>query len=123
MTPVAPDRPARADELPAPWSLAGEEVLRAAGGSTVGLTVLEAGERLARDGRNELPEPPQPSTLARLLSQYADVLIYILIAAAVLKAITGDWVDFAVIVVVIVATGLIGFIQEGRAVSALAGLR
>ena len=51
------------------------------------------------------------------------MLIYILIAAAVLKALTGDWVDFAVIVVVIVATGLIGFIQEGRAASALAGLR
>lgn len=123
MTTAAPDHPARTTVLTAPWSLPGEEVLQAVASSSDGLTGREAQERLARDGRNELPEPPQPSTLRRLLSQYADVLIYILIAAAVLKALTGDWVDFAVIVVVIVATGLIGFIQEGRAASALAGLR
>jgi magnesium-transporting ATPase (P-type) len=121
--PVPAEHPPRADVAPSPWSLPAEEVLRGVAGSSGGLTSREAQERLVRDGRNELPEPPQPSTLRRLLSQYADVLIYILIAAAVLKAITGDWVDFAVIVVVIVATGLIGFIQEGRAVSALAGLR
>ncbi len=113
----------RALPLPAPWALPGEEVLRAVGGSADGLTAREVEERLARDGRNELPEPPQPSVLRRLLSQYADVLIYILVAAAVLKALTRDWVDFAVIVAVIVATGLIGFVQEGRAASALAGLR
>lgn len=123
MTTAAPDHHARTTVLTAPWSLPGEEVLRAVDGSPDGLTGREADERLVRDGRNELPEPPQPSALRRLLSQYADVLIYILIAAAVLKAFTGDWVDFAVIVVVIVATGLIGFIQEGRAASALAGLR
>ncbi|NUU16571.1 HAD-IC family P-type ATPase [Cellulomonas humilata] len=107
----------------APWSIPAADVLGAVDGSPDGLTGDEAAARLARDGRNELPEPPRQSTWRRLLSQYADVLIYILIAAAVLKALTRDWVDFAVIVVVIVATGLIGFIQEGRAASALAGLR
>jgi len=122
MTTAAPDH-SRTETLPAPWSVPGQDVLRAVAGASDGLTGREAAERLARDGRNELPAPPQPSVFRRLLSQYADVLIYILIAAAVLKAITGDWVDFAVIVVVIVATGLIGFIQEGRAASALAGLR
>lgn len=123
MTTAAPDHHSRADVRGAPWSFPADEVLQAVAGTSDGLTGREAQERLARDGRNELPEPPQPSVLRRLLSQYADVLIYILVAAAVLKALTGDWVDFAVIVVVIVATGLIGFIQEGRAASALAGLR
>ncbi|WP_298458162.1 HAD-IC family P-type ATPase [uncultured Cellulomonas sp.] len=122
MSTTAPDS-SPTQTLPTPWSLRGEEVLRAVVGSPEGLTGRDAEARLARDGRNELPAPPQPSVLKRLLSQYADVLIYILIAAAVLKAITRDWVDFTVIVVVIVATGLIGFIQEGRAASALAGLR
>lgn len=122
MTTAAPDH-STADVLPAPWSLPAEEVLAAVAGSPDGLTGRDAEERVARDGRNELPEPPQESVWRRLLSQYADILIYILIGAAVLKALTQDWVDFAVIVVVIVATGLIGFIQEGRAASALAGLR
>ncbi|WNB87064.1 HAD-IC family P-type ATPase [Cellulomonas sp. ATA003] len=125
MTTAARDlRPAQPSAaIPAPWSLPGPEVLRAVDGSVAGLTGPEAADRLARDGRNELPTPPQPSVLRRLLSQYADVLIYILVGAAALKAFTRDWVDFTVIVVVIVATGLIGFIQEGRAASALAGLR
>lgn len=113
----------RAEAPTAPWSLPARDVLAAVAGSPDGLSAADARERLARDGRNELPEPPQPSVLRRLLSQYADVLIYILVAAAALKAFTGDWVDFTVILVVIVATGLIGFIQEGRAASALAGLR
>ncbi|MEP7765087.1 HAD-IC family P-type ATPase [Sanguibacter sp. 25GB23B1] len=122
MTTAAPDHP-RVDTLPTPWSLAGADVVQAVAGSPDGLTEHDADERLVRDGRNELPEPPQPSVLKRLIGHYADVLIYILVAAAVLKAITGDWVDFTVIVVVIVATGLIGFVQEGRAATALAGLR
>lgn len=97
--------------------------MRAVASGPEGLTEGESESRLARDGRNELPTPPEPSVFKRLLAHYADVLIYILIVAAVLKAIRGDWVDFTVIAVVIVATGLIGFIQEGRAASALAGLR
>ncbi|RMI13854.1 cation-translocating P-type ATPase [Cellulomonas triticagri] len=122
MTTAAPDHP-RTTTPEAPWAHPAEEVLRSADATPEGLREDDAAQRLDRDGRNELPEPPQPSALRRLLSQYADVLIYILIGAAVLKALTQDWVDFAVIVVVIVATGLIGFIQEGRAASALAGLR
>ncbi|MDT0165356.1 HAD-IC family P-type ATPase [Actinotalea sp. AC32] len=109
--------------LGAPWSLAAEDVLREVAGSREGLGGREAEERLDRHGRNALPEPPRPSAVRRLLSQYADVLIYILVVAAALKAFTRDWVDLVVIVVVIVATGLIGFVQEGRAASALAGLR
>ncbi|WP_199423246.1 cation-translocating P-type ATPase [Actinotalea solisilvae] len=122
MTTAAPDRPQGTGER-APWARPGPEVLRSVDGEPSGLTASEAAARLERDGRNELPAPPEPSVLARLLRQYADVLIYILVASAVLKALTGDWVDVAVIVAVVVATGLIGFVQEGRAASALAGLR
>lgn len=113
----------RAEAPAASWAITGGEVLRAVASGPEGLTEGESESRLARDGRNELPTPPEPSVFKRLLAHYADVLIYILIVAAVLKAIRGDWVDFTVIAVVIVATGLIGFIQEGRAASALAGLR
>lgn len=111
------------EPLHAPWALPVDAVLRLLASTPDGLTGADAAARLARDGRNELTEAPQPSTLRRLLSQYADVLIYVLVVAAALKALMRDWVDVTVIVVVIVATGLIGFVQEGRAASALAGLR
>ncbi|KAB1652984.1 HAD-IC family P-type ATPase [Pseudoclavibacter chungangensis] len=118
------DRPSDAPLVrDTPWAAPSDEVLLEFRSAPAGLTGTEATERLGRDGRNELPEPPRPSLVRRLLSQYNDVLTYILIGAAVLKAITADWVDFTVIVVVIVATGLVGFVQEGRATSALAGLR
>ena len=108
---------------PKPWAASPEEVLASVDSTIDGLAGSEVERRLARDGRNELPTPKPVPAWRRLLSQYNDILIYILIAAAALKAYSGDWVDFAVIAVVILATGLIGFIQEGRAASALASLQ
>ena len=108
---------------PAPWALPPAEVLADVQGSPDGLTRADAQTRLTRDGPNELAAPKQQPAWRRFLVHFDDVLVYILIAAAVLKAITGDWVDFAVIAVVIVANALIGFIQEGRATSALASLQ
>ncbi|WP_035757820.1 cation-translocating P-type ATPase [Granulicoccus phenolivorans] len=105
-----------------PWARSATEVLTSLDSSADGLTRAEAATRLARTGRNELPPPARQPLWRRLLKHFDDVLIYILIGAAVLKAISGEWIDFAVITVVILATGLIGFIQEGRAESALAGL-
>ena len=91
------------------------EVLAGLGVDAGGLSGAEAARRLDEAGRNELPaEPPTPA-LVRFVRQFNDVLIYILLAAAVLKALMGDWLDFAVIVAVAVINALVGFIQEGRA--------
>ncbi len=87
-----------------------------------GLTESEAARRLAEVGPNRLPEPPRKNVVLRFLEHFDDVLIYILLAAAVLKAILGDWVDFAVILAVAVANAVVGFVQEGRADKALAGI-
>ena len=106
-----------------PWAESPQDVLELLDASSGGLSGTEAARRLERDGSNTLPEPTQKPAWRRLLAHFDDVLIYILIAAAVLKAISGDWIDFAVISVVIVATAVIGFIQEGRAASALASLQ
>ena len=58
-----------------------------------------------------------------MFKHFDDVLIYILLAAAVLKAILGEWIDFWVILAVAVISAMIGFIQEGRAENALEGIR
>lgn len=99
-----------------------QAVLAALGSAPEGLAHDEARRRLADVGPNRLPDPPRQHVLLRFLGHFDDVLIYILLAAAVLKAILGDWVDFAVILAVAVANAVVGFVQEGRADKALAGI-
>jgi magnesium-transporting ATPase (P-type) len=61
--------------------------------------------------------------LSRFAGHFNDVLIYILLGAAALKAVLRDWVDFAVILAVAVVNAFVGFVQEGRAQKALDALR
>ncbi|MCL2850586.1 MAG: HAD-IC family P-type ATPase, partial [Micrococcales bacterium] len=112
-----------ADIAKVPHALDPEEVLRRLGTTADGLTSAEAADRLETAGRNELPEPPHPPAWRRFVAHFDDVLIYILLAAAVLKAILGDWVDFTVILAVAVINALVGFLQEGRAQKALDSIK
>lgn len=91
--------------------------------STDGLDSDEAARRLEAVGRNELPTEEPTPLVVRFLRQFADVLIYILLAAALLKAVMGDWLDFSVILAVTVINALVGLIQEGRAEQALESIR
>jgi len=124
-TVARPSAPAavRLDELDPPvWAATVHDVLAATGTPGGGLSGDDAATRLAADGPNRLPEPAGRPAWLRFLAHFDDVLVYVLVAAAVLKIIAGDWVDFGVIAVVIVANAVIGYVQEGRAASALASL-
>ncbi len=88
-----------------------------------GLTVEEADQRLAQFGPNKLPEAERDSLLKRIFIHFHDVLIYVLIAAAVVTALLGHWIDTWVILGVVVINALIGFVQQGKAEKALAGIR
>ncbi len=90
---------------------------------TSGLDVDDAAERLRTDGPNLLPEPKRTPAWLRFLSHFNDTLIYILLAAAAIKAVMGDWLDVWVILSVAIINAVIGFAQEGRAEKALAGIR
>ncbi|WP_062521017.1 cation-translocating P-type ATPase [Demequina silvatica] len=98
-------------------------VLAALDASRTGLSAADAAARLERHGRNELPPPPRKPAILRFLAHFNDVLIYILLGAAVLKALMGDWVDFSVVLGVAVINAVIGFVQEGQAERALDGIR
>jgi len=110
------------DETGPAFSRPPHVVLADLASSSDGITEAEAARRLAEHGPNRLPDPPRRNPVLRFLGHFDDVLIYILLAAAVLKAILGDWVDFTVILVVAVANAVVGFVQEGRADAALAGI-
>jgi magnesium-transporting ATPase (P-type) len=78
--------------------------------------------RLEEFGYNEL-KIPTPSAWKRLLRQFHNALIYILLIAITLTAILGMWMDMAVILVVVVLNVVIGYIQEGTAEGALDALK
>ncbi len=88
-----------------------------------GLAEGEAERRLAEHGSNELPEPPRPSFLKRVLDQLKSFVILLLIVASVISALLGDLVEAAAIMAIVVLNAVLGVVQEGKAEEALAGLR
>ncbi|MGB7160127.1 MAG: cation-translocating P-type ATPase [Tepidisphaeraceae bacterium] len=104
--------------------MAAEEVVRTFGtDANTGLSSAAAAERLAHCGRNELAQAPRVPWWRRLARQFADLLIWILIAAALISGVLGQWLDAAAILAIVVLNGVLGFVQEGRAEQALAALR
>ncbi|MBN2963999.1 cation-transporting P-type ATPase [Sulfurospirillum sp. T05] len=91
--------------------------------SPEGLSSQEATLRLERDGPNRLSEPPKESALKRFVYQFHNVLIYVLLGAALLTAVLEHWIDTGVIIGVVLVNAIIGFVQEGKAEKALEGLR
>jgi magnesium-transporting ATPase (P-type) len=88
-----------------------------------GLSEQDAERRRATYGPNRLPEAASRGPLVRLLAQFNSLLIWVLLAAAVLAALIGHQIDALVILAVVVVNAIIGFIQEGRAEQALAAIR
>lgn len=88
-----------------------------------GLTTQEARRRLVAYGQNLLPQAKRTSPWRLFIGQFNNVLIYVLLGAAVGAMLTGDHVDAAVIFGVVLINAIIGFIQEGKAESALNAIR
>ncbi|MCH8475296.1 MAG: cation-transporting P-type ATPase [Opitutales bacterium] len=112
------------EESANPWhALKVEEVFSRIESSDKGLSGEEVQKRIETHGRNTLPEAKGDPWWKRLLLQFHNILIYILIVAAVITALLQHWVDAWVIAAVVVINALIGFIQEGKAEKALASIR
>ena len=88
-----------------------------------GLNAEEAAQRLVQHGPNRLPQAPRKHPLLRFLAHFHNVLIYVLLAAAAVTAALGHWIDTGVILAVVVANALIGFIQEGKAEEAMVAIK
>ncbi len=103
--------------------LTAAEALAALDARPEGLTQAEARRRLERHGPNRLPEVRRRGRLRRLLAQFDNVLIHVLLAAAVVTGALQHWVDTGVILAVVLANAVIGFLQEGKAEAAMAAIR
>lgn len=88
-----------------------------------GLSEEEVRRRLTSYGPNQLAEPPARSAWALLLDQLRNLLVVVLICAAVLAGAVGDVKDATVITFVLVLNAVLGFVQENRAEKSLAALR
>jgi hypothetical protein len=106
---ATPDR-RRAWELP-PAAVAGQQDVDPA----TGLDSATTAARLDRDGPNEVPLHPPTPLWRSVTGQLRDTLVLVLLAAAVLTAITGDAVDTAVILLVVTVNTVLGVAQERRA--------
>jgi len=104
-------------------TLSPEEALAAIDAAPSGLSSAQARERLATFGPNRLPDVGRVSPLVRFLLQFHNILIYVLIGAAAVTALLEHWVDTSVILTVVVANAIIGFIQEGKAEQAMEAMR
>ncbi len=94
-----------------------------------GLSSSEAARRLARDGPNELRAAPPTPFWRRILAQFQDPLIYLLLAAIAISLVAwliegriGWPVDAIVIGLIVVMNGLLGYVQEAKARNAVAAL-
>ena len=108
----------------AEWHAQGaSDVISALGSDRHGLSIKEAASRLKAHGRNQLPQPPKPNIILRFLRHFQNILIYVLFGSALITAALEHYIDTAVILAVVIANAVIGFIQEGKAERAMDSIR
>ncbi len=108
--------------LVAPHAVPGETVLAALDSSAQGLSPEEAALRLERFGINALTPPRKEGAAVRLLRQFHQPLIYILLVSVLVTALLQEWVDAGVIFGVVLINAVIGFVQEAKALQAIEAL-
>jgi len=91
--------------------------------ANTGLDPAEASSRLQKYGPNRLPEGKRRGVVMRLLAQFNNILVYVLLVAGFTKLMLNLWLDAAIIFGVVILNALLGFIQEGKAEKALDSIR
>ncbi len=113
------DRP----ELAEYWSVPPEQLFRALQASPQGLSAEDAQRRLADYGPNALKAGRQATALGLLFNQFRSPLVLILVFAAIISLIAGEWPDAVIVLAVVLGSTTLGFVREYRANTAIEKLR
>ncbi|MEO8805538.1 MAG: magnesium-translocating P-type ATPase [Burkholderiaceae bacterium] len=105
------------------WSREASALLAELRSEKQGLSSIEAARRLRTEGFNTLDETLDTGALRLALRQFKSPLVLILVFGGTVSAILRDWLDAAIILVVLLGSCGLGFLQEYRASKAVAQLR
>ncbi|MDH5419999.1 MAG: magnesium-translocating P-type ATPase [Candidatus Bathyarchaeota archaeon] len=105
------------------WKLQKEEFLRELNTSEKGLDDTEAARRLEEYGLNEIPSAGRRTSFSMFVSQFKNPLVYVLIFASALAGFLGEITEAVIIIVIMLANALLGFIQERKSERAVDELR
>jgi len=99
------------------------EIFDSLGSNAQGLTAPIAAEKLLQVGPNQLQEGKKKTIVGIFFGQFKDVMIVILLTAAIVSGIIGDLKDTIVILIIVFLNAIVGFIQEYRAEKAMDALK
>ena len=105
------------------YQMSKDEVLNSLGVTTDGISSEKAKELLEKNGKNVLQEGKKKSVLQVFLSQFADLLVIILIVAAVISIFSGNIESTIVIFAVIILNAILGTVQHVKAEKSLESLK
>ncbi len=105
------------------WNLQTQELLAQVGSTPDGLSAAEAGMRLKQAGPNVLKPHRHYTVFQSFLAQFTSPLVLILIFAAAVSMIAGEWTDAMIVMIIVIASAMLSFVQEYRANQAVEKLR
>lgn len=100
-----------------------EEVLTKVDSQTTGLSKEEREARLKNNGPNKMEEKKQVKLWRKIAKHFTDLLMIVLITAALLKFATGELAEGGIIFLVVIINGFVGYWQERKAEESLDGLK
>ena len=100
-----------------------EAALAKLNSSASGLSAAEAADRLKKNGLNQLREKGGVDAGRLLLEQFQGFIVWVLIAAALVAGLLGEWLDSGAIVAIVILNACLGFVQSFRAEKSLAALK
>ena len=88
-----------------------------------GLTLEQVNSRLQAEGENSLKEAPPEPFWRKILAQFEDFTVIILIVASLISGFTGDLLESLIIIAIVVVNAVLGVLQEGKAEKAVMALK
>jgi Mg2+-importing ATPase len=120
---VAPRPVVTRSEVSRFWTLDATDIATRLRSGTDGLSSEDAAQRLTTYGRNELRAERDMSRLDVCLRQLRSPLLLLLVFAAGASLLSGEWVDAAIVLTIVIATVGVGYSREYSAQTAVAALR